>query len=348
MTDDVITEREGHVGRIRLNRPKALNALTTAMCAKITEALLAWRADPGVVLILIDHIGDRGFCAGGDIRAMAEAGRDDPAAGAAFFLTEYRMNELLQRYPKPVCAIMDGIVMGGGVGLSVYAQYRVGTEYTVFAMPETGIGLFPDIGAGWFLSRLPGEFGTWMALTGARLRPANLMYLNLLTHHVRQERLSSLKEKLVAMPHEAKRILMRFHDDPGQPGLSGKQSALDSVFEHDAVEEIVAALKAGSTWAQEQAEILSAKSPTSMKVALRELREAREKPTFADQIATEYRLAVRMIQTNDFQEGVRAIVVDKTVPARWSPARLEDVTDATLDALFAPFDDQPEFTPLDR
>ena len=337
---------ENYVGRITLNRPGALHALTTAMCLAVTEALKAWREDPRVDLVLIDNAGERGFCAGGDIRAMAKAGAEDPDAGAAFFFAEYQMDELLQRYPKPVAAIMDGVTMGGGVGLSAYCAYRIATERTLWAMPETGIGLFPDIGAGWLLSRLPGEYGTWMALTGARLKAADLLYLKLATHHVPAARIEALKVALLANPLEARRILMRFHDDPGPAPLSGKQAALDALFGHDTMEAIMAALQAGSSWAQEQAAILATRSPTSMKVALRELRQARDMSSFADEIAVEYRLACRMIRTPDFQEGVRAVVIDKDNAPRWSPARLEDVTDAMVDALFARFTDRLKWTPI--
>jgi enoyl-CoA hydratase len=343
---EVIARVEGRVGRLTLNRPKALHALTTPMCLALSAALLAWREDPAVELVLLDHAGERGFCAGGDIRRMAEAGRDDPDAGAAFFLAEYRLNDLLQRYPKPVCAVMDGVTMGGGVGLSAYCRYRVATERTVWAMPETAIGLVPDVGTGWLLSRLPGETGTWLALTGARLKAADLLHLNLATHYLESGKVEALKALLVQAPEGAAKTLARFSGDPGPAPLAGKQKALDAVFGHDTVEGILAALKAGSSWAQEQAAVLETRSPTSMKVALRELREAREKPSFADEIALEYRLACRIISTPDFQEGVRAVVVDKDNAPRWSPARLEAVTEAMLDALFAPFADRAEWSPL--
>jgi enoyl-CoA hydratase len=343
---ETIARIEGRVGRLTLNRPKALHSLTTPMCLAISSALLAWREDPAIELVLIDHAGERGFCAGGDIRMMAEAGRSDPDAGAAFFLAEYRMNELLQRYPKPVAAVMDGVTMGGGVGLSAYCRYRVATERTVWAMPESGIGLFPDVGTGWLLSRLPGEFGLWLALTGARLKAADLLHLNLCTHHVESAKLEALKALLVQAPEGAAKTLARFSSDPGPAPLAGKQKALDAYFEHDTLEEIVAALNAGSSWAQEQAQVLAARSPTSMKVALRELRQARGKTSFADQIALEYRLACRIICTPDFQEGVRAVVVDKDNAPKWSPARLEDVTDEMLDRLFAPFEEREEWSPL--
>lgn len=344
---EIIARVEGRVGRLTLNRERALHSLTTPMCLAISSALLAWREDPAVELILIDHAGERGFCAGGDIRMMAEAGRNDPDAGAAFFLAEYRMNDLLQRYPKPVVAVMDGVTMGGGVGLSAYCRYRVATERTIWAMPETAIGLLPDVGTGWLLSRLPGEFGTWLALTGARLKAADCLYLGLCTHHVESVKVEALKALLLQAPDGAAKTLARFSADPGPAPLAGKQKALDGYFEHDTVEAILAALRAGSSWARQQAVVLETRSPTSMKVALRELRLAREKPSFADEIALEYRLACRIISTPDFQEGVRAVVIDKDNAPKWSPARLEDVTEAMLDRLFAPFNDRPEWTPID-
>jgi enoyl-CoA hydratase len=344
---EVAARVEGRVGRLTLNRPKALHALTEAMCQALTAALLAWREDDAVDLVLIDHAGERGFCAGGDIRALAISGAGDGQAGRAFFLAEYRMNDLLQRYPKPIVAVMDGVTMGGGMGLSIYARYRVATERTVLAMPETGIGLFPDIGAGWFLSRLPGEFGTWMALTGALLQAADGLFLKFCTHYVPSDRIEALKDTLIRGASEAHRTLARFSVDPGPPPLAGKQAALSALFEHDTVEAILAALEAGSSWAKAQAAILATRSPTSMKIALRELREARARSSFAEELAVEYRLACRIIRTPDFQEGVRAAVIDKDGAPQWRPARLEDVSEADLDALFAPFVDQAEFTPLD-
>ena len=339
---EILARVEGRVGRLTLNRPKALQSLTTPMCLVLSAALLDWREDPAVDLVLIDHAGERGFCAGGDIRMMAEAGRSDPDAGAAFFLAEYRLNDLLQRYPKPTVVVMDGVTMGGGVGLAAYCRYRVATERTVWAMPETAIGLFPDVGTGWLLSRMPGEFGTWLALTGARLKAADCLYLNLATHYVESGKVEALKALLIAAPYGAAKALARFSADPGASALAGKQKALDAVFEHDTVEAIMAALKAGSSWAQEQAAILQTRSPTSMTVALRELRQAREKPSFADEIALEYRLACRIIRTADFQEGVRAVVVDKDNAPKWGPPP----TDAALHALFAPFEDREEWSAL--
>jgi enoyl-CoA hydratase len=344
---DILIRREGSVGRITLNRPRALHAFTEAMAEAAGQALLAWREDPTIAMVLIDHAGERGFCAGGDIRAMAQSGAGDGAAGRRFFLAEYRLNALLQAYPKPVVAVMDGVTMGGGVGLSTYARWRIATERTVWAMPETGIGLFPDIGASWFLPRLPGKMGTWLGLTGARLKAADCRHLGLCTHHTPSDRLEALKALLVAAPEQAARTLARFDTDPGPAPLAGKQAALDALFGHDTVEAILAALDAGSSWAVAQADILRAKSPISMKITLRLLTTADQRPTFADQMRLDYRLACRLIASPDFQEGVRAVLVDKDNAPRWRPARLEDVSDADLDALFAPFDDgTPEWTEL--
>ena len=197
---EVLTRVESGVGRITLNRPKALHALNRAMCEAMTEALLAWRADDGVQSVLIDHAGERGFCAGGDIRMIAESGSGDASEAKAFFKVEYRLNHLMFEYPKPITAIVDGIVMGGGVGISEPADIRIATERTTYAMPETGIGLFPDVGGGWFLPRLPGQTGVWLALTGARLKAADTVALGIHSHFVPTERIEALKAALLAHP----------------------------------------------------------------------------------------------------------------------------------------------------
>ncbi|MBU3971312.1 MAG: enoyl-CoA hydratase/isomerase family protein, partial [Alphaproteobacteria bacterium] len=190
---EVLARVDSGVGRITLNRPKALHALNRAMCEAMTDALLAWRTDDAVKSVLIDHAGERGFCAGGDIRMIAESGAGDASEAKAFFKVEYRLNHLMFDYPKPVTAIVDGIVMGGGVGISEPADVRIATERTTYAMPETGIGLFPDVGGGWFLPRLPGQTGVWLALTGARLKAADTVALGIHTHFVPSERIEALK-----------------------------------------------------------------------------------------------------------------------------------------------------------
>ena len=341
---EVITRIEGSVGRITLNRPRALHALNLAMCEAMTAALLAWRDDPAVTSVLVDHAGERGFCAGGDIRMIVESGATDASEARAFFLAEYRLNHLMFEYAKPITAIVDGIVMGGGVGISEPAQIRIATERTTYAMPETGIGLFPDVGGGWFLPRLPGETGTWLALTGARLKAADTVALGIHTHFVASGALEALKADLLSRGPDA---VAEHAADAGAAPLSPHRTAIDRLFAFDTVEAIVAALEAdGSDWAQTQLATLRTKSPQSLKVTLRQLRAGRAMQTFAEVMAMEYRLGGRVVRTHDFQEGVRAVIVDKDNTPLWSPATLEGVTDDALDALFAPLPVDEDWTPL--
>ena len=348
MTDDILARRDGLVGRLTLNRPKALHALTTAMCAAMTEALLGWRDDPAVSAVILDHAGERGFCAGGDIRMLQESGAGDGAAAREFFRTEYRLNHLLFTYPKPVVAIMDGIVMGGGVGLSLPCRWRVATERTTFAMPETGIGLFPDVGGGWFLPRLPGETGVWLALTGARIKAADCLALAIANDFVRSDRLEALKAAIVARPREIETVLTEFEDDAGEPTLGTHREHLDRLFAGATVQAIADALSADdSDWARQQGHVLAQKSPQTLKVALRQLRTGATLKSFADNMAMEFRLGSRIVHTPDFQEGVRAVIVDKDNAPKWSPDTLAGVTDAELDRLFAPLPPGEEWTPLE-
>ena len=344
---EIITRIEGSVGRITLNRPRALHALNLGMCEAMTAALLAWRDDPAVISVLIDHAGERGFCAGGDIRMIAESGATDAIEAKAFFLREYRLNHLMFEYPKPITAIVDGIVMGGGVGISEPAGVRIATERTTYAMPETGIGLFPDVGGGWFLPRLPGETGTWLALTGARLKAADTVALGIHTHFFTVEALEDFWHDLGYASRDLKALADANGSDPRPSPLDPYRDAIDRLFAHDAVEDIFAALEAdGSDWALAQLAILKTKSPQSMKVTLRQLRAGRSMKTFAEVRAMEYRLGGRVVRSHDFQEGVRAVIVDKDNTPKWSPATLEGVTDADLDPLFAPLPAGEEWTPL--
>jgi enoyl-CoA hydratase len=344
---EILARLDSGVGRLTLNRPKALHALNLGMCEAMTAALLAWRDDPAVTSVLIDHAGERGFCAGGDIRMIAESGATDAVEAKAFFLVEYRLNHLMVEYPKPITAIVDGIVMGGGVGISEPAGVRVATERTTYAMPETGIGLFPDVGGGWFLPRLPGETGTWLALTGARLKAADTVALGIHTHFVATADLIDLVESVGYHPHAPKAEGDAWGRDPGPAPLAPHREAIDRLFAFDTVEDIFAALEAdGSDWALAQLATLKTKSPQSLKVTLRQLRAGRAMQTFAEVMAMEYRLGGRVVRSHDFQEGVRAVIVDKDNMPKWSPARLEDVTDADLDALFAPLPADEEWTPL--
>ena len=347
MTDDVLTRIEGKVGRITLNRPQALHALTTEMCQVMTAALLAWREDPAVELVLLDHSGERGFCAGGDIRMLAESGAGDGKAAREFFFVEYRLNHLLFEYPKPVVVIMDGITMGGGVGLAMPARYRVATEKTTFAMPETGIGLFPDVGGGWFLPRMPGHIGLWLALTGARVKAADCELVGVATDFVESGKIAELKAAIVADPAAIETLLTEYEGDAGRPPLAQHQDEIDRIFGLETLEAILAALKAsGSEWANEQLKILATKSPQTMKVALRQLRLGGEAKTFAENMAMEYRIGARVVQRHDFLEGVRAVIVDKDHAPRWNPPTPEGVSETMLDAIFAGLPSAEEWTPL--
>lgn len=351
-TPDIIARVEGRLGRLTLNRPAALHALTTPMCAAMTEALLAWRDDPQVAVALIDHAGGtRGFCAGGDIRMLAESGAGDGREARAFFHTEYRLNHLIHAYPKPYVALIDGVTMGGGVGISVHGALRVATERTTFAMPETGIGLFPDVGGGWFLPRLPEpELGVYLALTGERLKGEDCVTAGVATHYVPSELLGAVRAQVAgaAQAHDPAAAL--------RSGLDALCEArrrplpippLAPLFGHDTVEAIFAALAAdGGDWASKQLQTLSTKSPQTLKVALRQLREGARAKTFADNMAMEYRIGARVVARHDFIEGVRAVIIDKDNAPKWNPATLEGVTDAALDAIFAPLPPGEEWTPL--
>jgi enoyl-CoA hydratase len=343
----VIARVEGGWGRLTLNRPRALHALNTEMCWLMIQALLAWRDDPAVKAVLLDHSGERGFCAGGDIRMIAESGAGDLSGAQAFFGAEYRLNALLFSYAKPVVAIMDGIVMGGGVGISAPANYRIATERTVFAMPETGIGLFPDVGGGWFLPRLSGETGMWLALTGARIKAADCLLLGVATDYVRAERVEALKAELLRRPDAIDTVITEFEDDPGAPPLAQHRQAIDRGFAGDSVEAIFQALEDdGSDWARGQLDVLKTKSPQAMKVAFRQLRQGRDMASFEAEMAVEYRIALRVCALHDFQEGVRAVIVDKDNAPRWDPPTLDAVTEARLDDIFAELPEHERWTPL--
>ena len=344
---DVITRIEGAVGHITLNRPQALHALNTGMIAAMTEALLDWRNDPAVRLVLIDHAGERGFCAGGDIRMLAESGAGDGALAREFFFTEYRLNALLHDYEKPLVAIMDGVTMGGGVGLSRPCRYRVATERTTIAMPETGIGLFPDVGGGWFLSRMSDHIGLWLALTGARIKAADCELAGIATDYVESARVAELKAAIVADPEAIETLLTQFEGDAGRPPLAAQVDDIARLFAGDSVEAIVAALEAdGGEWAKAQLAVLATKSPQTLKVAFEQLRRGRQMTRFADNMAMEYRIGARVVARHDFIEGVRAVIIDKDHAPKWSPETLEGVDEAMLDAIFAPLPADQEWTPL--
>jgi enoyl-CoA hydratase len=347
MTDDVILAKEGRIGRISLNRPKAIHALNLPMCEAMIDALLKWRDDAAVEAVIIDHSEGRGFCAGGDIRMLAESGANDGREARAFFHTEYRLNHLLFTYPKPVVAFMDGITMGGGVGISQPAKYRVATEHTRFAMPETGIGLFPDVGGGWYLPRLEGRVGAFLALTGARLDGAECLALGLATHYLSSDRLAEAKDRIAAHPDRIGGILGELSVTAPPAAITGQIDKINRLFASDRYEDILAALeKDGGEWAAKELDALHTKSPQTCKVALRQLREGAAMPDFAAEMAQEYAIGSRVVAMPDFLEGVRALIVDKDNSPKWDPPTAEAVTDDWIDAIFAPLPDSEKWTPL--
>ncbi len=337
---------DGSVGRIRLNRPKALHALTHAMCDCVLEALETWRSDPNVEVVTIDHAEGRGFCAGGDIRMLAESGATDGVAARAFFHAEYRMNHRLFTYAKATVAFMDGITMGGGVGIALPCRFRVATEKTKFAMPETGIGLFPDVGGGWYLSRLPGRIGQYLALTGHRLDGAECLALGLATHYLPSAAMDAAKAGLAKTPQDIAGVLDPLAAAPPAARILDDKPTIDRLFASDVLEDIYAALEAdGGEWATATLATLKTKSPQTMKVSLRLLAEGATMASFVDEMRQEYAVGVHVVQRHDFIEGVRAVIVDKDNAPRWDPATPEGVTDHVIDQIFAPLPEGEAWTP---
>jgi enoyl-CoA hydratase len=347
VTDDVLVHVEGGVGRLRLDRPKAIHALTTPMCEVMSQALLKWRADPNVEVVVIDHADGRGFCAGGDVVMLARSGNEDAQEAKRFFFAEYRLNHLLFTYDKPTVAIMDGVTMGGGVGISLPCDYRIATENTRLAMPETGIGLFPDVGGGWYLSRVPGRVGQFMALTGARLDGAECLYLQLATHYVEQSGIEELVERIMKAPGRAKGALGTASTAVPEARIERNLPQISKLFASDRLEEVLSALEADeSDWADSELATLRTKSPLSCKVSLRLLAEGANRASFADEMRADYALAGRVVRTHDFREGVRALLIDKDNAPVWDPATPEEVTDEMLDVLFEPLPPSEQWTPF--
>jgi enoyl-CoA hydratase len=347
VTDDVLISVERGIGRLRLNRPKAIHALTTKMCESMSAALLRWQADSNVELVLIDHAEGRGFCAGGDVVMLARSGSEDAEEAKRFFFAEYRLNHLLFTYPKPTVAIMDGITMGGGVGISLPCTYRVATENTRLAMPETGIGLFPDVGGGWYLSRLPGRIGQFMALTGTRLDGAECLYLNLATHYVDHAGLEDVVERIMKAPARAKGALGAESTSPPEAKIEAVLPQIAKLFASDRLEDVLAALETEeSQWSEAELATLRTKSPLSCKVSLRLLEAGAARANFADEMRAEYALAGRVVRTHDFSEGVRALLIDKTGNPKWDPEKPEEVSEEMLDVLFAPLPPTEAWTPF--
>jgi enoyl-CoA hydratase len=346
-TDEILFGREGGLATLTINRPKALNALTLDNYRRIEPALRAWAADPTVDAVILRGAGDRAFCAGGDVRAVYEAGRGISGPRdltSVFFREEYELIRRIHDFPKPYIAIIDGITMGGGAGMSVNGAYRIATERTLFAMPETGIGLFPDVGATRFLNRCPGHVGRYLGLTGARLHAPDAMYCGFATHFVGHDRVGQLVAGLAE--GFAAGILDRCSADPGPAPLATLQPAIDECFAGDSIEAILEALAAKAAansahagWAEETRASLLAKSPTSLKITLRQLTIGRDYDLDAA-LVLEYRLTQHVMAAHDFYEGVRAMLIDRDQKPRWRPATLGEVSDSMIDGYFAPIGDR--------
>lgn len=338
---EVLFEKIGAAGLITLNRPKALNALTLGMCEDIIQQFNKWTRDSDISVMIIEGAGDKGFCAGGDIRALYDSGKAGTSLIADFYADEYLLNTMIKESEKPYVAILNGITMGGGVGVSVHGTYRVVTDNTMFAMPETGIGLFPDVGGTFFLPRCPGAVGMFMGLSGARLKAADCLYAGIGTHYVAQDTLEDLKVALGntdASGVEA--VLDKFASDPGEGKLAGQRELIDAHFENASVLQILASLDSdGGEWAQKEAATLRQKSPTSLCIAHEQLSRGKGLG-FRECMKLEYRLTQRIMADKDFYEGVRAVIIDKDQSPKWSPSSIEDVTREEVLRHFDPLGDQ--------
>lgn len=346
MSGDILIRREGAAGRITLNRPKALNALTLEMVLAMLGALEEWRHDERVKLVIVDGAGERGLCAGGDIRALYNSGQSADGLASRFWADEYRLNALISEYPKPYVAIMDGIVMGGGVGVSAHGSHRVVTERSRVAMPETGIGFFPDVGGTWLLANAPGSVGAYLGLTGLPFGGEDAIYAGFADVLIDSSRLAEVVDTLCQASYSRDAnatvdTLLRGYASPvGTAPLARNRAEIDRVCHHETVEEILAAAKAqGSEWGDKLAQTLASRSPTSLKVTHEAVKRARSMPSLEAVLDMEYRLSLRIFAGKDFYEGVRAVVIDKTGDPKWSPASLEEVTAEAVEAYFAPFDE---------
>ncbi len=343
-SNEIIFEQKNQLGVITLNRPKALNALTHEMAIALTDQLNAWAKDDGIKAVLIKGAGEKAFCAGGDVVKLYQEGKAGGDYPYKFYHDEYVGNATIKHFPKPYVAFVDGIVMGGGVGVSVHGSHRIATEKTMFAMPESGIGLFPDVGGTYFLPRCPGELGMYLGLTGARLKGGDVVYAGVATHYMNSQDLEGLENSLASMTFSADplgdidQMINVFLGDPGESKIKAEMADINRHFAHDTVEDILESLDAdGGEWAVKVAAGLRAKSPTSMKIAARQIREG-AKLSFDDCMKLEWRMVNRIIKGKDFYEGVRALLIDKDQNPSWNPANLDDVSQADIDAYFAPLE----------
>lgn len=347
---EILFEVRGRAGIVTLNRPKALNALTLGMVRELHPRLAAWADDEAIDRVVVRAAGEKAFCAGGDIRQLHEWGRARDDRARDFYREEYRLNAYIKRYPKPYVALIDGIVMGGGVGVSIHGSHRVAGARTVFAMPETGIGLFPDVGGTYFLPRLPGSLGTYLALTGARLGRADVAWSGVATVAAESEDFEAILEALCG-GGDTDSLLSPFALSSPTPSVLPLMPVIDRCFSAGSVEEVLERLHRETgehaDWAQKTIATMRTKSPVSQKIALRQM-QVGARSSFEECMRTEYRIVARVLDGHEFFEGVRALIVDKDNLPRWQPGRLEDVSDADVDAYFAPLDVELDLDRLDH
>lgn len=335
MSNDVIIESNNAVGVMRLNRPKALHTLNLGMCEDMLSAAQSWLGQDDIKLVLLKHSEGRGFCAGGDIRSMYDSVDEGGKYSQAFFYTEYQLNHLLYTYAKPTVVLMDGITMGGGVGIAMPCRYRVATERTRFAMPETGIGLFPDVGGAWYLPRLSHNMGTYMALTGEPVRGINCLKLGLATHYVSSEKLPELELALMANPEQVETILSEFCETAGDTEFDEVMAFSESELNGYDVNEILSRLSANdSPLAQKTLATIQSKSPLSTVASMKALELGATATTFAQEMTREYTLACNLTAHPDFKEGVRALLVDKDNQPKWAHTDIASVSDEDVSVLF--------------
>lgn len=347
MTDEVLFEIKGGLGLITLNRPKALNSLTQPMARAILDQLTAWRDDSAVQAVAVVGAGEKAFCAGGDVVKVVKDYQAGDTGWQDFFHDEYLMNLAINDFPKPYIAFVDGITMGGGVGVSIPGDFWVATEKTLYAMPETGIGFFPDVGGSWFLPRLSGEVGTFLGLTGARLKQEDLYALGIASHVITSDQVEQAIKALAAADiqnlDDAAAVLAAFHKDPAPAPIAAVQDDIDRLFDGFTVLEIVKNLRdEGSEWADKQYKIISSKSPLALAATFEQLKRGAACENFAEAMTMEYRMVVRWMETGNFQEGVRALLIDKDNTPNWIPKTLPEVKEETIETLFQPFKTQKQ------
>ena len=342
---EVLFEQRGCLGIITLNRPRGLNSLSTNMCQLMDAALIKWAKDDAVRAVIIQGAGEKAFCAGGDVKTLAENSPEDHHLATEFFATEYVMNSRIYHFPKPYIALLDGITMGGGVGVSVHGSHRIVTEKCLFAMPESAIGLIPDVGGSYFMPRLPGKLGLYLGLTGARLRGADILYAGIGTSYMSSDKIEAFVTALstadIADASDVDRVISEFAEDPGEAALDEFRDLIDAAFGEDSIEGILDHLDAiDHEWAGKTLSKLKKMSPISMKVILEQITRGVELD-FNDAMKMEYRIVSHIVSyQSDFYEGVRAVLIDKDQNPTWNPATVDDVTDAMVAAHFEDLGDK--------